>query len=114
MTELREGIKYDEGKVPFDLLSPDALWATTEVLGYGAEKYREWNWAKGIKYSRIFSALMRHLWLWWRGEDADPETGYHHLAHASCCLMYLLHYELNHKQYQAYMDRPDLDNAALR
>ena len=29
---------------------------------------------------------MRHLWAGWRGEKADPETGYPHLWHASCCI----------------------------
>lgn len=101
-----EGTKYDEGKIPLDLWSPDALMETARVLQFGAEKYEPYNWAKGIKYSRVFSALMRHLWAWWKGQRKDPETGLHHLGHAMCCLMFLLHYEMNRRKYLTYDDRP--------
>lgn len=110
MTTLEEGTKYDDGKVPLDLWSPDALECTANVLAFGANKYEAYNWAKGIKYSRVFSALLRHLWRWWRGERYDEETGIHHLGHAMCCLMFLLHYELNTSKYKEYDNRPDYEN----
>lgn len=100
------GVKFDDGKLPLDLWSPDALEATADILGLGAVKYVEWNWAKGLKYRRVFSALMRHLWAWWRGEDNDSEWNKHHLAHAMCCLMFLLHYEMNKSKYKKFDDRP--------
>jgi hypothetical protein len=103
---LQEGIKYDDGKIPYDLWSPYALEETAKVLAYGAIKYEPHNWARGLKYSRVFSALLRHLWAFWRGEKLDPETGLHHLAHAMCCLMFLLHYEMNRRKFRAYDDRP--------
>lgn len=103
---LVEGTKYDDGKLPLDLWSPDALFATAEVLAFGAYKYQPYNWAKGIKYSRVFSALLRHLWAFWRGEKLDKETKLHHLAHAMCCLMFLLHYEMNRRKYRPFDDRP--------
>jgi len=106
VTQLQEGTKYDEGKIPLDLWSPDALYETARVLQFGAEKYEPYNWAKGIKYSRVFSALLRHLWSWWRGEKLDKETNLHHLGHAMCCLMFLLHYEMNRRKYREYDDRP--------
>jgi hypothetical protein len=46
-----------------------------------------------MAWHRPFSAAMRHLWAWWKGEQADPETGLPHLAHAACCLMFLMAYE---------------------
>jgi hypothetical protein len=103
---LTEGTKYDDGKLPLDLWSPDALEETARVLAFGAQKYEAYNWAKGIKYSRVFSALLRHLWAFWRREKLDKETGIHHLAHAMCCLMFLLHYEMNRRKYLPYDDRP--------
>lgn len=87
------GVKYDEGKVPFDLLDPSYLEGTAQVLAFGATKYASYNWANGMKWSRCFAALMRHMWKWWRGEALDEETGLSHLYHASCCLMFLAHYE---------------------
>lgn len=103
---LPQGTKFDDGKLPLDLWSPYALEETAKVLAFGAKKYEPYNWAKGIKYSRVFSALLRHLWAFWRKEKLDPETGIHHLAHAMCCLMFLLHYEMNRRKYHDYDDRP--------
>lgn len=88
-----EGRKDDGGKSPYHLLPPEFLESTTAVLAFGAAKYQERNWEKGMAWSRCFSALMRHMWAWWRGEKADPETGLSHLAHASCCIAFLLTYE---------------------
>jgi hypothetical protein len=93
MPELKEGTKFDEGKVRLDLLAPEFLYGTSRVLGFGAEKYDEYNWAKGMKWSRVFGAMMRHMWAWWAGEKFDYETGYSHLWHAACCLMFLIAYE---------------------
>lgn len=91
--EATVGRKDDHGKVPYHLLAPEFLDATAQVLKFGAEKYAERNWEKGMNWSRPFSALMRHMWAWWRGERADPETGMSHLWHAACCIMFLLAYE---------------------
>jgi hypothetical protein len=109
---LTEGTKHDAGKLPLDLLSPYAAIATAEVLLFGAQKYERWNWSKGILYSRVYSALLRHLTAWWTGEELDPETNLPHLAHASCCLMFLLHFDLDRDQYAAYDDRPDFRRLA--
>lgn len=104
-SSLTEGTKYDAGKPRYDLLSTEFLDGIARVSAFGAEKYDEWNWAKGIKYGRVFAALMRHLWSFWSGEKLDPETGMHHLWHAGCCLMYLTHYEAYPEAYFEYDDR---------
>lgn len=88
------GVKFDSDK-PYrpELISPELIFSISEVLAYGAKKYAPRNWEKGMAWSRPFGAAMRHLWAWWRGEILDPETGYSHLAHAACCIMFLLTYE---------------------
>lgn len=88
-----EGRKDDGGKPRYDLIPPEWLDGPAQVLTYGAAKYAPRNWEKGMRWGRPFAALMRHLWAWWRGEKADPETGYSHLWHAACCLMFLMAYE---------------------
>ena len=88
-----EGRKDDAGKRPFDLVAPEFLNGLTDVLAFGAAKYGSRNWEAGMNWSRPFAALMRHMWDWWRGEKADPETGKSHLWHAACCLMFLVAYE---------------------
>jgi len=89
-----QGVKHDTGKVPYELLPPDALHAIAEVLGDGAIKYAERNWENGMNWGRVFGAAMRHLWAWWSREDKDPESGRSHLAHAACCVLFLLAYEM--------------------
>jgi hypothetical protein len=88
-----EGRKDDSGKMRMELLPPELLEGTAIVLGFGAKKYSDRNWEKGMKWGRVYGALMRHMWAWWRGEVADPETGYSHLWHAACCLSFLMAYE---------------------
>lgn len=88
-----EGRKDDGGKTPYHLIAPEMLEGVGQVLEFGAKKYAPRNWELGMDWSRPFSALMRHMWAWWRGEAADPETGMSHLWHAACCLMFLMAYE---------------------
>lgn len=87
-----EGRKDDAGKAPFHLIPPEVLFELAEVLRYGEAKYAARNWEKGMHWSRPFSAAMRHLWAWWRGEDLDPESGLPHLSHAICCVAFLVAY----------------------
>jgi hypothetical protein len=90
---MSEGRKFDADKLPWHLLPPDAIEEIVRVLEFGANKYGDRNWEKGMAWNRPFAALMRHMWAWWRGEDRDPETGITHLAHAGCCILFLLAYE---------------------
>lgn len=85
--------KQDGGKARIDLVAPEFITGTAEVLAFGAAKYAERNWEKGMSWGRCFGALMRHMWAWWAGERFDRETGMSHLWHASCCLMFLVAYE---------------------
>jgi hypothetical protein len=91
-----EGVKHDTGKLPYHLLPSDAVEEILKVLDFGAKKYAARNWELGMDWERPFAALMRHMWAWWRRETdgKDPETGFTHLAHAGCCLLFLLAFEL--------------------
>ena len=46
-----------------------------------------------MSWGRVFAALMRHMWAWWRGEVNDPETGMSHLWHAATNIAFLLAFE---------------------
>lgn len=85
------GRKFDSGKPEFSLLPPWALESVAKVLTFGAQKYEVDNW----KYvengaQRYKNAAMRHLNDYMKGEKFDQETGLNHLAHAVCCLMFML------------------------
>ena len=88
-----QAVKHDDGKPRYDLVPPEALDALSRVLTFGAAKYSERNWEKGMDWGRVFGAMMRHAWAWWRGEHKDPETGYSHLWHVLCCAAFLVTYE---------------------
>jgi hypothetical protein len=107
-----QGQKKDAGKLPLELLPTRPLEAVAAVLAFGARKYRANGWRAGIAYSRVYAAVLRHMWAWWRGEDNDRETGLPHLAHAMCELAFLLDYHLRPGGPGALDDR--IDNDATR
>ena len=80
---MTDAIKYDQNKLRYDLIPACSLEELVRVYTFGAGKYGDRNWEKGMSWGRIFGAIMRHLWAWWRGENTDPETGITHLAHAA-------------------------------
>tara|TARA_X000001036_G_scaffold180204_1_gene170577 strand:+ start:3934 stop:4386 length:453 start_codon:yes stop_codon:yes gene_type:complete len=82
-------------KTRFDLLPWSSVTDIADVLSSGAAKYGASNWCRGTEWSRYFSALCRHIFAWWLGEDNDKETGRSHLAHAGCCLLFLMEYQRN-------------------
>lgn len=99
------GVKQDGGKLRYDLVPSEAVEALTDILTQGAEKYEDRNWEKGMRWGRPFSAAMRHLWAWWRGESIDPESGKSHLWHALCNIAFLVTYEkrgLGHDDRSTY------------
>jgi hypothetical protein len=65
-----------------DLIPAEALEELGRVYGFGIKKYSAHNWRKGYDWSLSMSALLRHYMAFQRGEDVDPESGLHHLAHA--------------------------------
>ncbi len=86
-----EGRKYDTGKPDYTLLPWDAVEQIVKVLDFGARKYARDNWkhvADGE--TRYLAAAFRHMAAHNRGEKNDPETGISHLAHAGCCVLFLL------------------------
>ena len=85
------GRKTDVGKRRWDLFPFKAARRIVDVMTFGAKKYEpnNWRYVDGWR-DRYFAALMRHLDSWWQGEKVDPETGIYHLAHAGCCVMFLL------------------------
>lgn len=86
-----EGRKYDTGKPDYTLLPWDAVEEIVKVLDFGARKYARDNWkhVDGAK-TRYLAAAFRHMAAHNRGETCDPETGLSHLAHAGCCVLFLL------------------------
>ena len=88
------GIKFDSDKLEFSLLPKGVLQPILRVLGFGKKKYAADNWQRvDNARERYFNAIQRHLTSWWEGEKTDPETGENHLAHAACCILFLLWFD---------------------
>ena len=86
-----KGLKYDTTKPRWDLLPYDQLEKVVNVLTMGAVKYADDNWKDVEPYDkRYFAATMRHLTAWKKGELVDEESGQPHLAHAICCLLFMM------------------------
>jgi len=103
---LKQGVKYDYGKPRYDLISAHGLHQLIEVYTQGCQKYDDHNWRKGMKWGRIFGAMMRHAWAFWRGESIDEDSGLHHLAHAAWGCLTLMEYEKTHPEFD---DRGDVN-----
>lgn len=89
--ELTNGVKYDNGKAMYSLLPPSAIHLVAKVLTFGARKYSPDNWKKVPNLrSRYIDALLRHVFAYMRGERVDQESNLPHLAHAICCILFIL------------------------
>lgn len=88
-----QSLKKDAGKPRLDLIDPDAIEGLARVLGFGAEKYAPDGWRRGMQWSRVIAALLRHTFAIMRGEDIDSESGLPHVDHLGCCWMFLSNYQ---------------------
>lgn len=91
--------KNDVGKLRWDLLPPFPMMKLVEVYSMGAGKYGDYNWRKGMAWSRIFAAMMRHAWNWWAGQKNDPVDGQHHLASVAWAALTLMQYEVDQTKF---------------
>lgn len=84
------GHKEKQGKSRVDLVMPEMIEALADGFAYGADKYGEYDWVKGLDYLDLYAATMRHLLQWRKGVDLDEESGLHHIKHAMCNLGMLI------------------------
>lgn len=93
----KAGLKFDNGKLRFDLYPIDAYKGCTDVLTFGAKKYTPNGW-KTVPdaQNRYYAALIRHLNAQkeyvdngGKGLLLDEESNLPHLDHAQCCLVFL-------------------------
>lgn len=98
-----KGLRYNEGKLRYDLVHPWSHEQMVKVLTAGSKKYKPRNWESGMSWSTVLASLERHLQAIKKGEDYDPETGELHAAHLACNAHFLTAY---YKIYPQGDDRP--------
>lgn len=99
--DLSKGLKLDNGKPQLSLIPREALLECGNAMTYGAKKYAAHNYKKGIEYSRLIDAALRHLIAYNDGENNDTESGLSHLGHALASVAMLTYMHANH---------PEMDN----
>lgn len=101
--EKHKGLRYNQGKLRYDLVHPWAHEQMVRILTVGAQKYKERNWEAGMLWSNVIASLKRHMGALEAGEDYDKETGELHAAHIACNAHFLTAY---YKIYPQGDDRP--------
>jgi hypothetical protein len=91
----------DKDKLRVDLVPTELIEAAARAYGYGAQKYGDLNFRKGIRTTRLLGSVLRHIYKWMDREDKDEESGLDHLDHAVASLGMILWMLKN---------RPDLDD----
>lgn len=88
-----DGMKFDGGKLRWDLLPLHLIEKVVEVYTFGAQKYAPNSWQKlEDGYNRYKAALFRHLTAHEKGETIDPESKLSHLAHCAWNAIAMMHF----------------------
>ena len=99
------GKKYDEGKLEYSLIPVQSTREIVKVLMFGKNKYGKENWKLvDNPIERYMNALERHIYATKEALESkqyrklyDSETGILHMAHAGCCVLFIIWFILNKK-----------------
>jgi hypothetical protein len=81
------GLRFNKGKLRYDLVHPRAHADMVDVLTYGAQKYFDRNWENGLSWTSVIASLKRHLAAIEAGEDYDigeGGSGKLHISNLAC------------------------------
>lgn len=91
----------------FHTIPAEALFELSRLYEYGSSRYAPYNFRRGYDFSLSFDALQRHAWLWWNGEDVDPESGLSHMASVAWHALTLLMMVQSEDMVGEFDDRPN-------
>jgi uncharacterized HAD superfamily protein len=104
------GKRLNSGKTRHDLTPAFAQEQYARVMTFGADRYGDHNWQRGMAWSKVLASLERHLQAIKRGEDFDQESGLLHSAHVMCNAAFLSEYYKIYPQgddrQHGYMEQP--------
>ena len=110
VAEIR-GSRFNNGKARLDLLDWEALEGLAGILEFGATKYNDHNWRKGLPFTEQVASLLRHTSAFMRGEDIDLETGKLHVDHMQCNTMFLAWTVRNRPDMDDRWKQPEVDES---
>lgn len=100
------GARFDAGKSRVDLIPAEVLLMLGEIYEMGARKYDASNWRKGMKWSKVYGPLFRHLLRFWMGQKDDEESQKLHIMHVVWNAVALALYSIK-PEYKQFDDRQD-------
>jgi len=86
---MNKGNRFNTDKLKWGLVPQSSLVPMVRVLEFGAKKYGNYNWQKGLSIIEICESLKRHLDAFMEGEDNDSESGLSHIGHIQCNALFL-------------------------
>jgi hypothetical protein len=93
-------------------IPPIAILMESIPMAMGGMKYGPYNWNDTpIQATDYYNAILRHLFCWFTGSDADVETKVSDLAHIRACCAILIDAEATGKLID---DRPKLTASARK
>lgn len=98
-----QGLRFNEGKLRYDLMHPVSNEGVAKILTMGSKKYAPRNWEKGMPWTSVVASLKRHLAEFEKGIDFDSESGEKHIDHIACNVHFLQAY---YKIAPQFDDRP--------
>ena len=82
----------------FQQVSQKDMDVCAKVFMYGSDKYKEWNWAKGMQWSVPTGCILRHFRAIVSGEEIDRESRLPHLGHILSNMVMLSWYSTHYKE----------------
>lgn len=96
-----KALRYNQGKLQWNLVHFPSLEPMVQVLEYGAAKYSTsdesgvGNWKKPMDKQQILNSAMRHLVQLMEDEELDSESKLTHVGHLMCNLMFYSYHAKN-------------------
>lgn len=87
-----KGKKFDQDKPDLSLLPANAKIGIARAFMHGAKKYGRCDYLNGMDWTRIISAVDRHVTAFNDGKDFDSDSGLNHLYHAGASIMMLIEF----------------------
>lgn len=85
--------RYNQGKLRWSLVNYKSLEPMVRVLEFGATKYSDNDWKKGLDKKEILESMQRHLAELMDGNKIDSESGLSHMGHLMCNAMFYNYFE---------------------
>lgn len=94
------GLRFNTGKLRWGLVHFKSLEPLVRVLMFGAEKYTDNNWQKGLNEREILECAQRHLAAMLDGELIDKESGLPHVGHLMCNALFYSYFQLPENKHK--------------